>query len=90
MHLKNKTKNYYCLNLRNIRNQQSKTNTNLNFQERERERQRETETETEREKRREKNTLLHKDKDLSTSRLFYKTVPDDKHSNTQYVKQEYK
>ena len=34
--------------------------------------------------------LLHKDKDLSTSRLFYKSVRDDKHSNTQYVKQEYK
>ena len=33
------------------------------------------------------NILLHKDKDLSTSRLFYKSVPDDKHSNTQYVKQ---
>ena len=39
MHLKNKTKNYYCLNLRNIQNQQSKTNTNLNFQGRERERE---------------------------------------------------
>ena len=36
------------------------------------------------------NTLLHKDKDLSTSQLFYKSVPDDKHSNTQYIKQEYK
>ena len=36
------------------------------------------------------NTLLHKDKRLSTSWLFYKSVPDDKHSNTQYVKQEYK
>ena len=24
------------------------------------------------------NTLLHKDKDLSTSWLFYKSVPDDK------------
>ena len=39
-------------------------------------------TETEREE----NTLLHKDKDLSTSRLFYKSVSDDKHSNTQYVR----
>ena len=37
------------------------------------------------------NTLLHKDKNLSTSRFFfYKSVPDDKHGNTQYVKQEYK
>ena len=37
------------------------------------------------------NTLLHKDKDLDTSQVsFYKSVPDDKHSNTQYVKQEYK
>ena len=35
------------------------------------------------------NTLLHKDKDLSTNQLFYKSVPDDKHSNTQYIKQEY-
>ena len=34
------------------------------------------------------SNLLHKDKGLSTSRLFYKSVPDDKHSNTQYVKQE--
>ena len=34
--------------------------------------------------------LLHKDKDLSTSQHFYKSVPDDKHSNTQYFKQEYK
>ena len=32
IHLKNKTENYYCLNRRNIRNQQNKTNTNLNFQ----------------------------------------------------------
>ena len=36
------------------------------------------------------NTLLHKDKDLSTCQLFYKSVPDDKHSNTQYVKREHK
>ena len=28
-------------------------------------------------------------KDLSTSRLFYKSVPDDKHGNTQYVKEKY-
>ena len=33
--------------------------------------------------------LLHKDKDLSTSQLFNKSVPDGKHSNTQYVKQDY-
>ena len=33
------------------------------------------------------NILLHKDKDLSTSQLFYKSVPDDKHSDTQHVKQ---
>ena len=37
--------------------------------------------------RREENTLLHKDKDLSSSRLFYKSVPDDKPSNTQYEKE---
>ena len=43
----------------------------------------------EREKRKQENTLLHKHKDLSTSRLFCKSVPDDKHSNTQYIKQEY-
>ena len=42
------------------------------------------------EREREDNTLLHKDKDLSTSRLFYKSVPADKHGNIQYVKQEYK
>ena len=36
------------------------------------------------------NTLLHKDKDLSTIWLFCKYVPDDKHSNTQYFKQKYK
>ena len=35
--LRTKPKKYYCLNLRNIRNQQSKTNTNLNFQGGERE-----------------------------------------------------
>ena len=52
---------------------------------RERERQRQRETERQRD-----STLIHKDKDLSTSRLFYESVPDDKHSNTQYVKQEYK
>ena len=43
--------------------------------------QRERERERERE-RGEDNTLLHKDNDLSTSRHFYKSVPDDKHSNT--------
>ena len=32
----------------------------------------------------EDDTLLHKDKDLSKSRLFYKSVHDDKHSNIQY------
>ena len=40
----------------------------------------------EREKRREDNTLLHKGKVLSTIRLFRRSVPDDKHSNTQYIK----
>ena len=35
------------------------------------------------------NTLLHKDKDLSTSWIFCKFVPDDINSNTQYIKQEY-
>ena len=29
-------------------------------------------------------------KDLSTRRLFYKCVPDDKYSNTQYGKQEHR
>ena len=38
--------------------------------EREREREKERERETEREREKENNTLLHKDKDLSTSRLF--------------------
>ena len=33
------------------------------------------------------NTLLHMDKELSTSWLFYKSVPNDKHSSTQYIKQ---
>ena len=69
----------------------------------ERERQRQTHRETDRQReggregwrerereQKRKNTLLHKDKDLSTSRLFYKSVPGDKHGNTQYVKQEYK
>ena len=36
------------------------------------------------------NTLLHKDKDLSTSRLFSKSVPDDKHSNTQCINQRHR
>ena len=36
------------------------------------------------------NTLLLEDKDLSSSGLFYKSVPDNKHSNTQCIKQEYK
>ena len=34
--------------------------------------------------------ILSKDEDLSTSRLFYKSVPEDKHSNAQYFKQEHK
>ena len=33
------------------------------------------------------NTSLHKE---AQSLLFYKSDPDDKHSNTQYFKQEYK
>ena len=41
-------------------------------------RQRQRETETDRDRAREDNTLLHDDKDLSTSRLFSKFVPDDK------------
>ena len=54
-------------------------------------REREKRREEKREREREEKTLLHKDKDLSTSRLFfYKSVPDDKHRNTQNVKQEYK
>ena len=51
--------------------------------------EREREREIREEKRREDNTLLHRDKDLSTCRLFCKSVPDDKHSNTQYIKQEF-
>ena len=27
---------------------------------------------------------------VGTNRLFYKSVPEDNHSNTQYFKQEYK
>ena len=34
----------------------------------------------ERERERRDNTLLHRDKDLSTCRLFCKSVPDDNHS----------
>ena len=56
---------------------------------REREREREGERERERERDKIDNTLLHRDKDLSTCRLFCKSVPDDKHSNTQYIKQEF-
>ena len=48
------------------------------------------ERERERERERDDNTFLCKDKDLSTSRLFYRSVPDDKCSNTQYIKQDYK
>ena len=51
-------------------------------------RQRQTKIETKESGQRE-NDLLHKDKDLNTIRLFCKFVPDDKHSNTQYIKQEY-
>ena len=52
-------------------------------------RERERERERREEKRGEDNTVLHKDKDLRISRLFYKSIPDDKHSNIQYVKQKY-
>ena len=48
-----------------------------------------THREREREKRREDNTLLHMDKDLSIIRLSCKSVADDKHSNNQYINQEY-
>ena len=34
------------------------------------------------------NTLLHRDKDLSTCRLFFKSVPDDKHGNTDDISRE--
>ena len=47
VHLKNKTKNYYCLKLCNIQTQQSNINANVNFQEREIETDRQTKTETE-------------------------------------------
>ena len=50
-------------------------------------RQTETERQRERQRNRERekiNTLLHKNKDLNTSRPFYKSVPDYEHSNTQY------
>ena len=47
-----------------------------------------THTQSEREGGRKRdNTLLHRDKDLSMSQLFCKSVSDDKHSNTQYIKQ---
>ena len=52
VHLKNKTKNYYCLKLCNIQTQQSNINANVNFQEREietdrqRQRQRQRQTQT--------------------------------------------
>ena len=66
------------------------------MRERRREREREREritlyyTKIKREREIEDTTLLQKDKDLSTSRLFYKSVPDVKHSNAQYIKQKYK
>ena len=46
------------------------------------ERGRDRDRERHRERQKENNTLLHKNKDLNTSRLFYKSVPDNKHSNT--------
>ena len=42
------------------------------------------------EREREREIIPYSGKDLSTSRLFYKSVPDDKHSNTQNAKQEYR
>ena len=50
------------------------------------ERQTDRQTETEKQRQREDKIILYytEDKDLSTSRLFYKSDPDDKHSNTQY------
>ena len=54
---------------------------------RDRDKQRQTDRQTDRQT--EDDTLLHKYEDLSTSRLFCKSVPDDKHSNTQYIKQEF-
>ena len=77
IHLKKNKTNYYCLKLRNIQTQQRKTDLCKSEFSGERERERES-------------ILIHKDKDLSTRQLFYKSVPDDKPSNTQYVKQEYK
>ena len=46
--LRRKQTIYYCLKLRNIQTQQSKTDTNLNFQERDRDRDRQKETERDR------------------------------------------
>ena len=44
------------------------------------------EEEEEEEEEEKEDTLLHKDKDLSTSRLFYKCVTNDKNSNTKKKK----
>ena len=53
---------------------------------REREREIGRDRQTYRQTEEEDNTVLHKDKDLTTSRFFYRSVPNGKHSNTQYVK----
>ena len=57
--------------------------------ERERERRERERERGEREREEKSNTLLHRDKDLSTCRFFAKSIPDDKHSNTQYIKQKF-
>ena len=67
--LKNKN-NYYCLNLRNIQNQQSKANTHLNFQGREREGERQTDKQrhTERQRARPQTRQLETETDTNTDR----------------------
>ena len=59
---------------------------------RERQRQRDRDRETETDTQRGHTTLLHKEIGFKhkSAFFFYKSVPDDKHSNTHYVKHEYK
>ena len=80
-----------------VRQRQRYRDTQRDRADRQRQGQRETETERHRETEADRdrgdrdthrdNTLLHRDKDLSTCRLFFQSVPDDNHSNTQYIKQ---
>ena len=54
--------NYYCLKLRNIQTQQSKTYINLNFQERERQ--------TDRDRQRQRHTHRHRERERERQRQW--------------------